>query len=167
MKKLICLLLILLPLKQAFAQLSSYDFDQYEFEEDADYLAAETDALNVANLLLAAPFDENAPLREDAIYFLVAWVEGTPDYVFGTGRTKIILPDKVQYMGIWYAAQVKYALENQKSVKGDNEAILDVWETIAAYFSNPGNHAELTPKLKELVMAYNSHQLEPFIARHK
>jgi hypothetical protein len=167
MKKFILLALTLLTLGNANAQLNIYNLKTITLEEEADYKNAEPVALEVANLLLAMPIDKAVTEREDAGDFLYNWMIGTPDYVFGTGRMRIILGEDLHLIGISFAAQVKYALENQRSVRNEPEAQKAVWMTIAEYVSNKQNHVSMTPKLKELCRAFKSGQIDEFIKKHE
>jgi hypothetical protein len=151
----------------ASAQLNIYDFNSYKFEDEADYKAAEPMAAEVAILLLSIPVDKQVEAREQATDFLYEWMVGTPDYVFGTGRMRIILGEDHQLLGVSCAAQVKYALENNQSIRNNPEAIYAVWITIADYVGNRRNHVDLTPKLKELVKANKDGKMEEFIKRHE
>lgn len=149
------------------AQLKIYDLKNYTFEEEADYKNADPVVLEVANLLLAMPIDKGVTEREDAGDFLYNWMIGTPDYVFGTGRIRIILGEDLHLIGISFATQVKYALENQRSVRNDPEAQKAVWMTIAEYVSNKENNVSMTPKLKELCRSFKSGQMDEFIKKHE
>lgn len=167
MKKCLPILLILLSFGTTNAQLNIYDFKSYKFESEADYKAAEPMVKEVANLLLSLPVNKEEESREQAIDFLYDWIVGTPDYVFGLGRTRVILGDDLQLQGISFAAQVKYALENNASIRNNSTATLEVWATIAEYIGNRKNRCNLTPKLKELIRADKSGTLEEFIERHE
>ena len=161
---LICCMMIF---GRADAQVNIYEFDNYKFRKDSDYKAAEPLVSEVVSLLLSIPIDRDEHDREEAIDFLYNWMVGTPDYVFGTGRIKIILQDDFQLMGICFAAQIKYALEHKKSVKNNPEAIYDVWATIAGYVGKKENNVYLNSKLRELVAAHRSGNLADFIKKHQ
>ena len=160
----IFLLLIFTPVQ---AQLRDFDFSSYTLNEDSDYQSLQADVLKVANLLLTTPTTAKTVAREQASLFLYKWMQGTPDYTFGTGRINIILGEDVQLVGIARVAEVKYALEDKESVRNNPNATLAVWTRIAEYVANPSNKVQLTPKLNELIEAYKSGQMADFIARHK
>ena len=149
------------------AQLNTYDFDSYRLDKDEDYKAVEPVIAKVADHLLTTPIDENIADREKAIDFLYEWMQGTPDYIFGTGRIEIILGNDKQLKGILYAAQAEYALENVESVKDNPAAKRAVWTTLQDYAQMKQNHVMLTPKLKELITAYKQGNLDEFIKRHE
>lgn len=167
MKKCLTILLILLSFSSANAQLDIYDFKSYKFETSADYEAAEPMVKEVANLLLSLPVNKEVESREQAIDFMYDWIVGTPDYVFGLGRTRVILGDDLQLHGISFASQVKYALENEASIRNNPTALLGVWATISEYIGNRKNRVDMTPKLKELVRADKAGTLKEFIQRHE
>ena len=167
MKTSIFLFCTLFTFYTASAQLNIYDFNNYRFEDEADYKAAEPMVAEVAVLLLSIPVDKQVEAREQAINFLYDWMVGTPDYVFGTGRMRIILGEDDQLLGISCAAQVKYALENNQSIRNNPEALQAVWTTIADYISNKKNNVTLTAKLKELVKAHKDEKIEEFIKKHE
>lgn len=167
MKKCLTMLLILLSFGTTNAQLDIYNFKNYRFESEADYKAAEPMVKEVANLLLSLPVNKEAESREQAIDFLYDWIVGTPDYIFGLGRTRVILGDDLQLQGISFAAQVKYALENEASIRNNPTAMLEVWALIAEYVGNRRNRADMTPKLKELIRADKAGTLQEFIERHE
>ncbi|WP_055435412.1 hypothetical protein [Lacinutrix algicola] len=147
----------------AFSQLTTFDFENYEFNSEEQINAAKQDVLSVANLLLEAPINNNKEVRMDAGYFLSEWMSETNNYNFGTGTLKEIFDDKIELAIISMAAQVKYCIENNATNSYDYETRLGIWKIITTYVENSKNKVRSTKKIKQLIKAKKENKLAEFL----
>jgi len=141
----------------------------YKFENKEAYKAYEPQIKETIGWLLETSLGKDANKRMEALKFLMAWIEGTPDVMVGldkkivnfTGNNPEML---IPFLGGW----VKYSLDNDyskdyvKCNKAGVEAVVIFYRKNKGYLKKDGNiekyekliekgklEAEISKKLKK------------------
>lgn len=154
---------ILFTINSASAQVDANDFSKYTFSEESDYKAAEPDVLKTANLLLNSDITKAELTRLNATMFIINWMQGTPDYLFNIDDNVNLLGNDPVIGGLYYAASVKYVLENPANAKDKDAVKIGTWTNVANYVAKPEHNVKLTRKLKKLIEANSNGTLSTFL----
>lgn len=133
------------------------DYSTISLETEADYKNAETSVLEASNYILTTPVDAENLQRIYAIQFILAWMEGTPEYTFSLDVLDK-LDDDVNQSTVYVAALAKYSLENKVISEYDKSRTIrnGAFKIFAKYCNESDKQLIQKKKLKKLLKAYNN-----------
>lgn len=142
-----------------FAQTKT-DFSSIRLENEEDYKKSEATVLDASDYILSTPVEAENKQRIYAIQFILAWMEGTPDYKFSLDDLDK-LDNDVNQSTVFLAALAKYTIENKSlTEEADYKGIRDgAFRLFLKYAINSENNLNKKTKLKKLIKAYNSNEL--------
>ena len=157
-KNLLLALFITLSIS-VYAQ-NNIDYSQVKLEVDEDFKTAEPIVINATDYILSNPVNDEDTKRLYAVQFVMAWMQGTPDYDFSFDALDKLDTDIAQAT-TYIAALAKSTLANSASDKYDpvvarNEA----WRLFLDYSQNPSNNITAKSKLRKMQKAYANGELE-------
>jgi len=159
MKK-ITLLITSFCMYAAFSQ-TSPKFDVIKLKNEGDYKAADSFALEAANILLSTKIEKGITNRNEASVFLIKWMAGTPDYSFSPDA-ELVRGDE-NLVEIYMACLTKYCLENKSLAKNKKIVRLNSTRLFLNYCSNPNNNVSMNDHLKQLAEANKKGELEKIL----
>jgi hypothetical protein len=109
------------------------NYDKIKLDKADDFRAADTIALQAANLLLSNPIGAAKLDRLKCQQFLLKWMSGTPDFGFTFGESTKILNNDLDLMGIYMASMVKFCLDNRSLSKDQDKVKIGTWKLLLAY----------------------------------
>jgi len=165
MKTFLSLLLLFISL-QSFSQKPS-QYDHIMLTKASDYRKAEPEVMLACDYVYTTPVDKENMNRNNAVTFIVKWMQGTPDYPFVMDKTVYTLTNNDNLvLSVYFACISKYALEKGKGV--DREDLqYNAFLLLANYFENPNNNYKPRGEMKKLVDAKNQNKLKEFLASKK
>ena len=148
----------------------SQDFSNYAsipLNTAADYRRAEPHVALAADLVLSLPIDKTNINRQNALSFLMKWMQGTSDYgiVIEPSLMKITNNDK-DLGGVYFACLTKYALSKGKGVDRE-ELRINSFSMFATYCENSDNNYIPKGEMKKLVDAKNKGTLKEYLDSKK
>lgn len=151
MKNLVVLSVFLFLSLPAFAQ----DFAAYNklsMSAPKDYKTLEPKILEAATFLFSHPIDEEKDNRQNALAFIMKWMEGTPDYTFSIGQEAMELTKgSSDLLGLYLAAMSKAVLENLTEPLSDQRIHELATEMLMQYTADKKNGLKPNKALKKLM----------------
>jgi hypothetical protein len=164
MKKL-AILLIIFSSFGSFAQ--NVQYDNILLSKPADYRKAEPVVILATDYVYASAVDKEDLHRQNAISFIMKWMQGTQDYSFVMDETvtKLTKGDN-DLFGIYVTCMAKSAL--QKGKGADRESIkYDAYKLMAEYCENPLNKYKVRGEIKKVIAAKNENKLREYLDSNK
>lgn len=140
--------------------------DQIPLKDKSDYPKNENLALECAKYILDSPIDVMSKdlNHTNATLFLIKWMSGTPDYTFTVDETAgKILKTNSDLLVIYFAASVKYVLENKDMASNDKEVKLNTITILLTYCEDPSKNVKLNGELKKMIKAKNENTLREYL----
>jgi hypothetical protein len=127
------------------------------------YKATEPLMLKVVDYLFATPIDRKNKSRTEAGQFLLAWMDGTPNYTFylEEKETNFFNTD-TDLMLMYMASLTKFSLENP-TVKDQKTLILGSISILLPYLNQQKDKKSWSIDLMQLSKAYKEGKLESFL----
>lgn len=139
---------------------SNIDYSQVKLEVDEDFKNAEPIVVNATDYILSNPVNDQDVKRLYAIQFVMAWMQGTPDYDFSFDALDK-LDDDITQTTAYIASLAKSALDSSSSERYDPVAVRNqAWEIFLNYSKDPKNNIKAKNKLQKMLKAYSNGQLE-------
>jgi hypothetical protein len=162
----------LLPILLLCISLSSYSqktslYDNIPLAKASDYRKAEPEVMLACDYVYTTPVDKENMNRNNAVTFIVKWMQGTSDYPFVMDKTVYTVTNNDNMvLSVYFACLSKYALEKGKGV--DREDLkYNSFLLLANYFENPANNYKPRGEMKKLVDAKNQNKLKEFLDSKK
>ena len=148
LKNIIFVLTALLFSVNAFSQ-NIPPVEGIKLETGDDYRNADQAVKEVSQYLLIVPVNKESNTRVKAGYFLLKWMEGTPEFNFTFNHSVLKYFEKdVDLLAIYYGAMASFALQ-YPSVKNPDTITLNAVKTLIAYVNNSHNHVIAARPLKK------------------
>lgn len=139
---------------------NNIDYSQVKLEVDEDFKNAEPIVVNATDYILSNPVNDQDMKRLYAVQFVMAWMQGTPDYDFSLDALDKLDSDIAQTT-TYIASLAKSALENSTSKNYDPIVVRnEAWKTFLDYSKDPKNNIKAKSKLQKMLKAYSNGQLE-------
>ncbi len=138
-------------------------YQDIKLQTPQDYAKAEKPALEASEYILSTPIDKGDKAKEEATRFLLAWMDGTPDYVFPL-NPPIDVISKIEpgLLAVFMASMTKYVLDESKTAS-EEEINLHGFENLADYCMQKKNHVEIRGEIKNLVEAKKDGNLQDYL----
>ncbi len=139
-------------------------YDNILLNSANDYRKAEPQVILASDYVYSTSIDKKDQNRENAISFIMKWMQGTADYSFVMDETmKQICGSDKDLLGVFVACTVKYALSKGKGVDRD-ELRFNTYLLLARYCENPANNFKPHGEIKKLIEAKNQNKLKEYLA---
>jgi hypothetical protein len=134
-----------------------------KLNKNAHYKATEGLALKVVDYLFATPINRKNKSRTEAGQFLLAWMDGTPDYTFflEEKETNFFNTD-TDLMLMYMASLTKFSLENP-TLKDQKKLVLGAMSLLLPYLNQQADKKNWSRDLRLLYEAYKENKLESFL----
>lgn len=127
-------------------------YNQLSMSAPKDYKALEFKVLEAANYLFSHPANTDKPNRQQALVFIMKWMEGTPDYTFSIGQNAMeITKGSSDLFGLYLAAMSKAVLENLAEPLSDQRIHELATEMLLQYTGDEKNGLKPNKALKKLM----------------
>ncbi len=129
------------------------DYSAVPLEVDEDFKKAEPVVINAADYVLSHPVDATDQRRLHAIQFIMAWMQGTPDYTFSLESIDKMDSNMDQAMA-YIASLAKFTLEHNTAEESDPVRLRNgAWLIFLDYCTNPANSIKIGTNLKKMIDA--------------
>jgi hypothetical protein len=155
--------LLLLPLFLLIAlMVQAQDFNIPKYKNKEDYSTHQADVLQAIQWLKTHPLDHAQ--RKQANAYVMKWAEGSPSVkVVLRGYVLSLSEKNPDFLMLWIAGWVEYALENTDSYSED-EANHQAVKTVVEYYM-AGHGAKKDNKLDKLVKQHSKGELKEWVAK--
>ena len=156
---------MVLCLNQILAQDYS-NLEKVQLKGNEDYAKNEVLVLECSGYLLNSPLEalDSDINRLRALQFIMRWMEGTPDYMFGLDESiSKVINSESKLLGIYMACMTKFVLENKEKSSDQKEIKYNSFLTLIAYCEDQDKGVKLNKELKKLIKARNDGTLREYL----
>lgn len=151
MKNLVALSVFLFLSLPALAQ-DFAAYNQLSMSAPKDFKTMESKVLEASNYLFQHPVNKDKDNRQQALAFILKWMEGTPDYTFSIGQEATeITKGSSELFGLYLAAMSKAVLENLTEPLSDQRIHELATEILVQYAADENNSLKPNKALKKLI----------------
>lgn len=162
------LFLIIYISATAFSHVYSQDllgFETTSGNEKTDYKSDEPKALEAADYILSTAIDSKDVKRDQALMFMLMWMEGTPDYIFNIDEDIYLFThSRDDILAVFMACMTRNCLENPVKAKNPAELKFMSVELFLDYCQNTSNQVKPYKQLEKLMKAREKGKLRNFIS---
>lgn len=127
-------------------------YNQLSMSAPKDYKSLEPMILEAVSYLYSQPVNQDKENRQQALAFIMKWMEGTPDYTFSIGQEAMELTKgNSDLFGLYLVAMSKAVLENLTEPLSDQRIHELATETLIQYTADEKNGLKPNKALKKLI----------------
>jgi hypothetical protein len=139
-------------------------FENTSHNDRSDFHNAEPKALEAAKFLLNTPINEPTSNRENAMKYMIMWMEGTPDYTFYIDNNiGSFTRSNNTLLVVYMACLTKNSLENPNLANNRDELKYMSVDMYMDYCLNPSNNVKSYKQLERLVKVRDKGKLKDYI----
>jgi hypothetical protein len=150
----------------SFSQ-NSNGYQNIRLTTPSEFRKAEAQVILASDFILSMPIEKKNPNRDQAMSFIMKWMQGTPDYSFVLDESiaKITAGDN-ELMGIYLAALASTALSKGKEITRE-ELRIGSYARLADYCSDPAHNYKPKGEVKKLIEARKQNTLAEYLDSKK
>jgi hypothetical protein len=135
-----------------------------KLKEKEDFVKAEDKILECTKYILTTPIDNENTNRNNALQFMLRWMDGTPDYTFNLDETVGKLAQSSDaLLGVYMACMCRYVLENKDKAKDDKDVKYNSVLLLIDYAKDSNNKVDISGEMENLIRANDEHRLKEYI----
>ena len=148
-------LFVLLLCISYYANAQYYPYGDIKLEKPSDYNETEPMALSAVNFLLSTSFVSGSKPRNEALKFVLAWMQGNKKYDFYIKGMAMEISSDGDLAGLYLSAMTKYTLENKATAVNPKTVEQNAAKIIIAYCDDAKNNFKLKKKYRKILETTN------------